>query len=563
MEKLEQLTLRALLKRSLQLYPDRIALSEVDGLPITYESFGGLVRNLAQSLRDRGIAPGDRVAILSENKPNWGIAFFAVTTIGAVAVPILPDFHSAEVHHILRHSSAKALFISEHLFEKIEGEHFDDLKTIVLIETLREIPLRTSPSRLKELIEEGKREFAKLREAALRAVGRIPPEVREEDIASIIYTSGTTGHSKGVMLTHKNIVFDAMGATKMVNVSCEDRLLSILPLSHAYECTIGLVIPVMRGASVYYLNKRPTAQILLPAMAKVKPTILLSVPLVVEKIYKAGIVPKLTKNAVLRGLLKFPLTRKVLHKKAGKKLMESFGGHLRVLAIGGASLAPDVEKFLREAGVPYAIGYGLTETSPLVAGSDPSQTRYRSTGYALTGTEIMIDNPHPGTGGGEILVRGPVVMKGYYRDERRTEEVMTKEGWFRTGDLGVLTKDGYLYVKGRLKNVIVGASGENIYPEEIESILNEFDLVLESLVFEQQGQLVARVHLDYEKLDQELRIGTREDEEVREGVRKILDDLRRKANERVSSFSRINRIIEQTEPFEKTATQKIKRYLYV
>ncbi len=513
-------------------------------------------------LHDQGIVAGDRVAILGENKPEWGIAYFAIAATGAVSVPILPDFHSSEVQHILRHAECKAIFISERYYQKIEGGMYTDLSTIFLLDNFSIIPAETQKGMLKEFLEGGKKEFTKLKETAMRFVGWIPAETRPDDLSTIIYTSGTTGHSKGVMLTHRNILEDVKATAELVSIVPTDRMLSILPLSHAYECTLGLVTPLSSGMSVDYLDKPPTPQVLVPAMQKVHPTIMLSVPLVIEKIYRGKILPQLTGTKLMRRLYKIPFVRKTLNKAAGKKLRETFGGSLRLFCIGGAPLAADVEKFLKEARFPYAIGYGLTETSPLVAGTNNVQTRFRATGPVLPGIEIKIDNPDSHTGEGEILVRGPVVMKGYYKDPDRTREVITPDGWFHTGDLGMFDEDNYLYIKGRLKNVIIGASGENIYPEEIESVVNESELVTESLVFSVQNQVVARVHLNYEIIERlcaDERLG---ETDIKKKIESLLLDLREQVNARVSKFSQISRVIEQTEPFEKTPTQKIKRYLY-
>jgi long-chain acyl-CoA synthetase len=318
----------------------------------------------------------------------------------------------------------------------------------------------------------------------------------------------------------------------------------------------------MCGASVYYLKKPPTAAVLLPALEKVRPTAMLTVPLIIEKMYKTRILPEIKKRFFVRLVYKFPMIRKRVHKIAGDKLKETFGGAMRFFGIGGSALAPEVERFLREAEFPYAIGYGLTETSPLIAGANAELTRYRSTGPIVPGLEVQIENQDPKTGIGEIVVRGPCIMKGYYRDPGLTAEVLSKDGWFRTGDLGNFDKSGYLFIKGRLKNVILGPSGENIYPEAIESVINRNDIVLESLVYQDQGQLVARVYLDYEKLDMEFTDLGLTESQIRERIAQLREDIKRQVNEQVSSFSRLARVIEQTEPFEKTPTQKIKRYLY-
>ena len=563
MKALDHLTLRALLKQSAEMFPDRVALASVDGESLTYADLRDRVAQVSLLLHERGVIPGDRVAILGENMPTWGVAFFAITVMGAIAVPILPGFHPSEIHHILRHSESKAVFVSRKLYASLEEGEFVHLATIVLLEDFSLIPLRTKGDRLQEFIDEGTRSFARFKGVALRFFGRIADEVQEDDTATIVYTSGTTGHSKGVMLSHKNIVADAVATTQIVDITETDRMLSILPLSHTYECTIGLVTPMMRGAAVYYLDKPPSAGVLLPAMARVRPTIILSVPLVIEKIFKSKIHPQLTGNFVIRSLGRVAFIRKRLHRIAGRKLLESFGGQLRVFAIGGAPLAADVESFLREAGFPYAIGYGLTETAPLVAGSAPDRTKLRSTGTPLPGTRITIHGPDPVTGEGEILVKGPTVMKGYYKDPNRTAEAITTDGWFRTGDLGMIDRHGYLFIKGRIKNLILGPSGKNIYPEEIESTINEFDLVLESLVFQQESKLAARVHLNYEELEKMFSLAQFTESQIREKMRTFLEDLRKQINERLASFSRLHRLIEQREPFEKTPTQKIKRHLYI
>jgi long-chain acyl-CoA synthetase len=562
MHRLDRLTLRALLQRSATSFADKPALSASSGELFTYAALFSHVQAVSQLLHDRGVITGDRVAILSENMPQWGIAYFAITMMGAVVVPILPEFHTMEVHHIIQHSECKAVFVSRRFYSKVESLESRPLSTVIALEDFSLVPPRTAKERLMEVLEEGGREFARLKEKALKFVGRMSDAVEENDLAAIVYTSGTTGHSKGVMLTHGNIVSDALATTEIVDIGPDDRMLSILPLAHMYECTLGMVLPLMVGASVTYLDKPPSAGVLLPALERVKPTIMLSVPLVIEKMFKTRILPRLTGSAVSRNLYRVPFIRKRLHRIAGRKLMKSFGGSLKVFCIGGAPLAPDVELFLREAKFPYAIGYGLTETSPLVVGTGPSATRHQSAGKPLPGTKIRIDNPDPSNGEGEILVQGPTVMKGYYKDKARTGEVITKDAWFHTGDLGVIDKDGYVFVKGRLKNMILGSNGKNVYPEEIESIINEFEIVLESLVFHQNNQIVARIHLNYEELDRRFASEHLSESQIRESIKTLLEDLRRRFNDRLAPYSRIQMLIEQTEPFEKTPTQKIKRHLY-
>lgn len=562
MKGLERLTLKCVLERSAVRYAAKPCVSWVDGKPIRYNEFYEQIKEVQLFMQEEGIGKGDKVAILSENSPNWGITYFAITTLGAVAVPILPDFRDNEVHHILRHSGSKAIFISQKQFPKIEELESDLIKHRILIDDFTILPPETTIAKLKSTFSKTTRPLAKLTDSALKLTGIRSSDVKEEDVACILYTSGTTGNSKGVVLTHKNLVFDALELLTIQNIVETDKLVSLLPLPHTYECTIGFIMPIMQGASIYYLDKLPTPSVLLPALQKIKPTVMLTVPLIMEKIFKNKIQPALTANPISRVLYNFPPTRKFLHYVAGKKLYKTFGGKLNFYGIGGALLSPDVERFLKEGKFPYAIGYGLTETSPLIAGSNPNSTKFRSTGTVPSNIKVRIYDPDPKTGEGEIQVMGDIVMKGYYKDPERTKEVFTDDGWFKTGDLGILKKNGYLYIKGRLKNVIIGASGENIYPEDIESVINQHHNVLESIVYESEGKIVARVHLNYELIDKEHRAKRRNEKQMREFISNLLQDIRTSVNSQVSTFSRIHKIIEQREPFVKTPTKKIKRYLY-
>jgi long-chain acyl-CoA synthetase len=554
-------TLQEILRNSSSKYPSNLAVSSIEQNSYTYQQFATKVQSISEFLFQNGIVKGDRVAILSENHPHWGISYFAITTMGAVAVPIMTEFHESEVHHCLRHSESKAIFISAKLYDKIAEVEFEHLNTIILIDDFSVIPGNTKKDFLKEVISTGKKEFAKIKAAAMKFAGLIDEEIKEDDLAAILYTSGTTGHSKGVMLTHRNIVYDAYATTILVDIREEDRMLSILPLYHTYEATLGLVTPLMVGASVYYFDKPPTPAALLPALKKVQPTIMLSVPLVIEKIYHGKILHEINKKAITRSLYKVPFLRKKINQAAGKKLYETFGGKLKMFCIGGAALSKDVEIFLREAKFPYSIGYGLTETSPLVTGTPPETTRLSSAGITLVGMQVKISNPDLETGEGEVLIKGPNVMKGYYKDEEKTKAVFTADGWFKSGDLGLM-KDGYLYLKGRSKNVIIGQNGKNIYPEEIESVINENEYVLESLVVEKDKKLIAKVHFNNDILDEKYNFQKLSDPEARAKKNELMNELLKYVNERISTFSRLNGVVEQTEPFEKTPTKKIKRYLY-
>lgn len=548
-----KLTLSSLFYNSVKNYADATSVVFVGEKNYTYKEMGNDVDLLATMLLEAGIKKGDKVAILSSNMPNWGVAFFAIFAVGATAVPILPDFHEKEIKAILEHSEAKTIFVSEGLYKNISSTGSNLLKHKILIENFAIIPDGSSPTDLKSL------------ESSLPSVKNktIPVEVEEEDLASIIYTSGTTGNSKGVMLTHKNLAWTTQQCTSLYKVHSSDRFLSVLPLSHTLENTVGFLLGIKFGASIHYLRKPPVASVLLPALKTVKPTIMLTVPLIMEKIFRAKIYPEFTKNAVMRSMYAFAPTRKILNKIAAKKLQKTFGGELKFYGIGGAKLDPTVERFLYEGNFPYAIGYGLTETSPLLAGAVGKNRRIGSTGIAMEGVKLRIGNADPVTGEGEIQAKGENVMRGYYKAPDITKEVFTKDGWFKTGDRGTFDKHKRLFIKGRIKTMIVGASGENIYPEEIESVINKMRFVLESLVVEKKGKLVAMIHLNMDEIEKSFKnMKTEAKQFISEKSDEILKEIHKKVNTEVNKFSKIQKVEHQSEPFEKTPTKKIKRFLY-
>ncbi len=547
---------------AIERFPNKDALTWLDEKAIKYKELGEKYKAIANLLKEQGIRHGDKVSILSENSPNWCISYLAIVSLGAIVVPILTEFHENEIHHILRHSEAKAIFVSNKLFPKFETL-FGAEKDIIAIQ-IEDFHIINPPSSMAKI----KSKLLDRRDSVLDKTGIIGEiagfknkHIDENDTAVIIYTSGTTGQSKGVMLTHKNLITNIQACFSVQPMDEHDRLISILPLPHTYESTLGFLFPLMHNSKITYLRRPPTPSVLLPALSKVKPTIMLSVPLIMEKIFKNKIHPSLTSKPFMRFLYSIPMIRKALHNIAGKKLYKTFGGHLKFFGIGGAKIASDVEKFLQDCNFPYSIGYGLTETSPLIAGAPPAKTRYRSTGPVVYNLQYKLINTNPETGEGEIVVKGDSVMKGYYKDEATTKSVFTDDGYFMTGDLGVL-KRGFLYIKGRLKNVIIGSSGENIYPEEIESIINENEFVSESLVLEQNGKLVARTHLNYDYIDQLYGTPSLSESKLKREIAKILDNIKTEVNAKVSNFSKISKVQEQTEPFEKTPTMKIKRYLY-
>ena len=544
-------TLYELLENSIKEYSDNVAYSMFGGEDVTYAEVGKRVAAVQQMLLDAGLSAGDKVAILSSNMPNWGVCYFAVVTAGMIAVPILPDFTEAELDMLISHSEAKALFVSDKLFTKLSKQTVAMLDIVIRTKNLGIISQRT----------EGK----------AKGVSRVP---RPDDLAVIIYTSGTTSRPKGVMLTHYNLASNVNMMYGLFPIDSNDSMLSVLPLSHTYECTVGMLYPFAVGGRVTYLEKPPTASILLPALREVRPTCFLIVPLIIEKIFRSQIYAKFTSNAFWRKVYGNDFLRRQLHRMAGRRLMKVFGGRLRFLGIGGAKLNTQVEQFLVEANIPYAIGYGLTETAPMVAGAVPAMPRkVGSTGLPMKGLQVRLDSVNPETQQGEIVINSPSMMVGYYKNEAATAEAFTADGWFRTGDLGYIDEAGVIYIKGRLKNMIVGPSGENIYPEEIESVLNSNAYVSESIVTQQDGHLVALIHFDkeaIEKLKDELMEKweiTRDDWHRKVGEwnakkEEIKQEIMRYVNSKVNRFSRISEVVEEDAEFEKTPTQKIRRFKY-
>jgi len=540
-------TIPVMLQASFEKYKNNKSLSFVGEKDKTYAELKSEVERLGTQLRGIGVVKGTKVAILSENMPNWGTAYFAIASIGGIVIPILPDFHSTEISNILKLVDADVIFVSEPLRKKINNTEFPSLKIIGMEDFHMENNDGYENFSMAKPCENFKYE-----------------DVDEEDLLSIIYTSGTTGKSKGVMLTHKNIVWTTVQCKSFQNITEKDRFLSVLPLSHTLENTLCLNLPIMYGASVYYLKRAPTASVLLPALKKVKPTFMLLVPLIIEKIYMRKVLPEINNNKITKALYKVRFFQKIINRMAGNKLFEVFGGQLNFFGIGGAKLDSRVERFLMDTKFPLAIGYGLTETSPLLAGAVGNKVKFLSTGTPLKGVKLRIANADPITGEGEVQAIGQNVMKGYYKEPELTAGVFTKDGWFKTGDRGKFDSSGALFLKGRIKNMIVGSSGENIYPEEIESVINRMQYVMESLVVEHKGRLVAMVHLNMEDIEHRYRQMKEETvQKVNAQIDQILHEIQQHVNEQVNKFSRIQMVVLQPVPFEKTPTHKIKRFLYL
>ena len=500
----------------------------------TYNSLKAKCDSLSKKLTQYGIGAGDKVAILSQSMPNWSAAFFSIVPFGRIAIPILPDSSENEVTNIINHSESKVIFVSQKLAGKLSQECRDKMTLIIDMDTF-------------EVIKSDDEKFTCDGKTAVPT---------PDDIATIIYTSGTTGSAKGVVLSHRNLASNVITCYHSCKRTEKDRWLSVLPMAHTLEMTLSMLYPMYCGATVYYLPKPPVASLLMKAFKIVKPTTMLTVPLIIEKVYKGSVLPTIQKSRTLTWMNEhmYGLMCRII----GMKLKATFGGHISFYGIGGAKLDPEVEKFLLTAKFPYAIGYGLTETAPLLGYAMNGWRAVGSFGYPVYNVKLKLHNINPETGEGEVVAKGPNVMLGYYKDPVRTKSVFTEDGWFRTSDIAIQDEKGRFFIKGRNSNMILGPSGENIYPEEIENVINNVEGVSESIVVERDGKLVALVQPDENFI--------KWDKESEDKLYEKLDNWKAKVlkatNKSVSKASQVSSVEVMKEPFEKTATQKIRRFKY-
>jgi len=500
----------------------------------TYNSFKAKCDSLSKKLTQYGIGAGDKVAILSQSMPNWSVAFFSIVPFGRIAIPILPDSSVNEVTNILEHSESKVIFVSQKLAPKLSQECRDKMTLVIDMDTF-------------EVLKSDDEKFT------CDGKTSIPTP---DDIATIIYTSGTTGSAKGVVLSHRNLASNVITCYHSCKRTEKDRWLSVLPMAHTLEMTLCMLYPMYCGATVYYLPKPPVASLLMKALKIVKPTTMLTVPLIIEKVYKGSVLPTIQKSRTLTWMNEH--MNGLMCRIIGMKIKKTFGGHISFYGIGGAKLDPEVENFLLKAKFPYAIGYGLTETSPLLGYAMHNWRAVGSFGYPVYNVRLKLHNVNPETGEGEIVAKGPNVMLGYYKDPARTKSVFTEDGWFRTSDIAVKDEKGRYFIKGRNNNMILGPSGENIYPEEIENVINNVEGVGESIVVEREGRLVALVQPNENFIEW--------DKEGEDKIYEKLDSWKAKilkiTNKNVSKASQVSSVEVMKEPFEKTATQKIRRFKY-
>lgn len=546
-----QETLVGYLQKSIVNNWDLPALSDYKGEKNTYANVSLEILKFHILFEKAGLKKGDKVALIGKNSANWGITFIATVTYGAVIVPILPEFKPNDVHNIVTHSEAKILFATESIFKTLDLKELKLIEAVFFLESLN-LDFVSSKS-LKRAAESLETLFNEKYPKKLSPEQIKFPKIGNADLAAINYTSGTTGFSKGVMLNHLSLASNIKFAQENMPLERGNDIVSFLPLAHAYGLAFEFLFPFTLGCHVHFLTKTPSPQIITQAFKEVKPRLILSVPLVIEKIFKKRIKPQIEKPAVAI-MLKIPLLNSLIHKKVLAGLDEGFGGNFTEVVIGGAALNEDIEKFFKKVGFRFTIGYGMTECGPLIAYAPWSEMRIGSCGKVVDRMEVKIDSNDPINEVGEILVKGDHVMLGYFKNKEATDEAIDSEGWLHTGDLGLLDADGFIYIKGRSKNMILGPSGQNIFPEEIESILNTRAYIGESVVIEKGGKLYALVYPDFDHMK-----STGVDEK---GLEEIYQKYLKQTNDHLPAYMRVSRIVLHKDEFEKTPKQSIKRFLY-
>lgn len=526
---------------------DRTAFTNYQSVSYTYGEVGRTIYYIQNLFAKCGLKKGEKIALIGKNCAEWAIAYQAIVTYGAVVVPILPNFTPNDVQHIINHSDSVMLFANKANWDVLDMENITKLKSVISLDDFS--PLYT---RSKHSLENIKK-FQTLLSCPFTKE-KLPNQIiPNNELFAIIYTSGTTGFSKGVMLTHNNITGNMVYARTYMPLVSGDHILSFLPLAHAYGCAIEFLYPFTSGCHITFLGKMPTPQLLLKAFGEIKPRLILSVPLIIEKIFKKQIKPALEQTKV-KFLMKIPFMDSVILGKIKTKLIDSFGGNFHEIVVGGAAINEEVQEVFRKAGFPFTIGYGMTECGPLISYAGWRETRFNSAGRVVDQLEMRIDSPDPENVVGEIQVRGENVMKGYYKSEKATREILDKDGWLHTGDLGTMDSDGFLYIKGRSKSMILGASGQNIYPEEIEARINAFPLVQESIVVDRKEGLVALIYPDMEMVDAK---------KMKEHSLETLMEMYRKTfNREIANYMQISRFQIVDTEFEKTPKRSIKRFLY-
>jgi long-chain acyl-CoA synthetase len=526
------------------------ALSNYKEKGYSYKAIAEKILKFHILFKESGIKEGDKIALVGRNSANWCVTYLACVTYGAVVVPILPDFKPDDLTNIINHSDSKLLLVDDKIFDLFDMTKMPEITGVLSLDDFRLIVSGN------KAVEES---FSSLDEKYSVAF----PELKKEDIkfsvisndnlAVISYTSGTTGFSKGVMISHNCLAANVRYAQKNMPLESGDPVVSFLPLAHTFGCAFEFLFPFTLGCHITILTKTPSPQILIQAFKEIRPRLILSVPLVVEKIYKKQLLSVITKPH-MKVLMAIPGINNILFAKIRAKLTETFGGRFKELVVGGAAFNPDAEKFFRKIGLRFTVGYGMTECGPLISYASWDTTKLGASGRAVDTLEVTIDSPDPENVVGEIILRGENVLTGYYKNEKATREMIDDNGWMHTGDLGIIDNEGNIFIKGRSKSMILGPSGKNIYPEEIEAVINNKDYIVESVVISVDNKLIALVYPDYEML--------KRDNISEEQLNAYLDRTRKEINERLPEFMAVSKYRIHPEEFAKTPKRSIKRFLY-
>ncbi|HNP90158.1 MAG: AMP-binding protein [Parabacteroides sp.] len=541
-----------LIETSIKNHWDLPAFSDYEGHTYHYKDVARRIEKFHIILEHAGIKKGDKVALVGRNSSNWAICFFGILAYGAVAVPILHDFKPDNIHHIVNHSESKAVLAANSNWENMNDAKMPDVKLFMMLDNFSVIKSKNKETfTVRERINEyfGKKYPRSFTSADVKYHVEKP-----EELAVLNYTSGTTSFSKGVMIPYRSLWSNTQYAYDNIPfIHAGDNFVCMLPMAHMYGLAFEILNGINKGCHIHFLTRTPSPRIIAESFMNIKPTLILAVPLIIEKIIKSKVFPELEKP-LTRFLLKVPFIEKKLLEIVAAKLTASFGGNFKQIVIGGAGLNKDVESFLRSINFPYTVGYGMTECGPLIAYEQWDTYKAGSCGRVVDRMEAKIDSEDPVNTVGEILVRGTNVMLGYYKNPEATKSSFTKDGWLRTGDLGTIDEDGFIYIKGRSKTMILGPSGQNIYPEEIEQQLNNMAYVAESLIVSQNGKLVALIYPDWEQVDKQGIDHNKIEILMQENIKDL--------NELLPGYSKISGIKMYQEEFEKTPKRSIKRYLY-
>jgi len=528
---------------------DYRALTDYQGETFHYQDVAGHIVRIHRFFRDAGIKPGDKIAMIGKNSARWGILYITTVTYGAVIVPILPDFKPDDLQHIVDHSDAILLFAEDSIYEKLNPEKMPGVDCVISITSLGLLKSST------QVLSAYKRnDLSTISASDYKDGAKLNlPEIPGDRMAVISYTSGTTGFTKGVMLPHNSLAANIRFAHHHMPLKPGDRIVSFLPLAHTFGGAFEFLFPFTLGCDITILTKTPSPQVIMKAFQEVKPSLILSVPLVIEKIYKKQVLPAISKPH-MKVLLAIPGINGIILKKIREKLTAVFGGNFKELIIGGAAFNAEAEAFFRKMKFPFTVGYGMTECGPLISYIGWKESRTGSAGKTVDTLELKIDSPDPQKKSGEIMVRGENVMLGYYKNEEATAEILDKDGWLHTGDLGRQDRNGHVYIRGRIKSVLIGSNGKNIYPEEIESHFNNKYLVAESVVVQRNDKLVALICPDYEEME---KTGIKED-----ALTALYDHHLKVVNHHMPGFMNVSKVEIHPKEFQKTPKRSIKRFLY-